>query len=142
MVRVTNSLDVPRLFQLGRAVAGVMRLRLHRVAGEVRERIARAVRRDLAGDGLERGCVPEEAQELAAAAVAQHQGQALHGHDRPRRHRHDDQDRQQRLADSVALAHEVGEARVGRDLRVQGHLSRAKSRGTNAQPATAWPFSV
>src|SRR6476619_4117705 len=75
-----------------------MRLRLHRVAGQVREGIARAVRDDLAGHRLERSRVPEEVEKLAAAAVAQHQGQALDGHDRPRGDRHDDQDRQQRLA--------------------------------------------
>ena len=31
---------------------------------------------------------------------------------------------------------------VGGDLRVHGHFSSSKSIGTNAQPATAWPFSV
>ena len=69
IVRVTKSPDAARLLELGRAVAGVVRLRLHRVRGQVRERVVRAVGGDLAGDRVERGRVPEEVQEGVAAAA-------------------------------------------------------------------------
>jgi hypothetical protein len=88
----------------------VVRLRLHRVRGQVRERIARAVGRDLGGDRFERGRIPEEIQEAVAAALAGDKRRALDGDDHPRQHRHDDQDHEQRLADHVALRDEVAEA--------------------------------
>jgi hypothetical protein len=126
-------------FELGRAVLGVVRLGVHRMCSQVRERVACAVRGDLGRHRIERGGVPEQLQEGRAVRLAQVQRDALDRDDHPRRDRHRDQDRQQRLAHTIGVGDEMAEAQ-GAGFHV--HFSSSNRIGISAQPSTGRPASA
>jgi hypothetical protein len=68
------------LLEFRGAVARMVRLRMHRVRRQVRERIPDPMGGDLVLHGLQRTGVPEHLQELLTARPADHLGDAL-GHD-------------------------------------------------------------
>jgi len=113
---------------------GMVRLRVHRVRAQVRERVACAVRGDLAGHRVQRGGVPEQLQESRGARLAHVKRQPFDGDDRPRRDGHRDQHQQQRLAHGVAVGDEVAEAQgAGVDVHV---ISPVRS-GSGSAPSPA-----
>ncbi|MCY1534667.1 hypothetical protein D9M68_700470 [compost metagenome] len=91
-----------------------MRLRVHGMAGQVRERIARAVGHDFVFNLLERAGVPELVQEVRRALAHGDVAGGLDQDQVPGHQRHQDQDDEQGLAHEVALRDEVQEAHIGR----------------------------
>ncbi|VDK97691.1 hypothetical protein FR5810_00094 [Bordetella pertussis] len=113
--------------QLGSAELGMVLLRVHGVAGQVRERVARTVRDDFVLDLFERAGIPELVEEVRGALAHTHVAHHLDHDQVPGDQRHDDQDDEQRLAHEVALRDEVQESHVRRGQRRGRHGGRRRT---------------
>ena len=127
-------------------VLRMMRLRMQRLAREMRERLGSAVLAQAGRHLVERGGVPEAVEKTPAAAPLHQPRQALGADQQPRQRRHGEQQHQQRAADGVGLRQEMAEAERlrGRGGGIDGihHFSSSNSIGAGAHTASALPSSV